>query len=110
MHQAPLAADGRRTAPRPHAAVLPLQALLRMGARSDAADRSGATPLFSACESGHLACVRSLLAAGAPVSRCNTAGEAPLYIAALRGHEACVQVLLQHLLAHELPWMVSLTK
>ena len=84
------------------------QALLLMGARTDSTDRSGATPLFTACEMGHVDCVRILLEAGGPVGRSNSAGEQPLYIAALRGHEACVEALLQHLLGHSLPWMVCL--
>ncbi|KAK9814894.1 hypothetical protein WJX73_001568 [Symbiochloris irregularis] len=85
-----------------------VQAVLRMGARSDCTDRSGATPLFSACELGHGECLDVLLGAElgvATVSKSNAAGESPLYIAALRGHEACVDRLLKHILKHSLPWM-----
>lgn len=82
------------------------QDLLSLGADVLARDRSGASPLFRACEAGHVGTAQCLLRAGADVTRRNSAGEAPLYIAALRGHGDVVRALLQHCQAAGVRWEV----
>jgi ankyrin repeat protein len=60
--------------------------LLLLGACVDCRSKSGATPLFSACEAGHTSVARSLLAAGADMWIPTANLENCLYISALRGH------------------------
>lgn len=60
--------------------------LLRLGAAINARSKSGATPLFSACEAGHAAAVRVLLAAGADMWLPTASHENCMYIAALKGN------------------------
>lgn len=62
--------------------------LLRLGAALNARSKSGATPLFSACEAGHPGVVRVLLAAGADMWIPTASHENCLYIAALKGNGA----------------------
>lgn len=52
-----------------------LQDLLALGADVLARDRSGASPLFRACEAGHLGMVACLLRAGADVTQVRRRGE-----------------------------------
>ena len=55
----------------------------------------GCTPLSSAAEKGHFACVRSLVTTtGIRVNEKNSDGLTALHFAAARGHIACVQDLL----------------
>ena len=61
----------------------------------DAADSHGVTPLFTATEHGHEACVSLLLAAGAKVDAADSHGVTPLFKATQIGREACVTLLLQ---------------
>lgn len=62
------------------------QLLLRLGAAINARSKSGATPLFAACEAGHAAVVRVLLRAGADMWIPTATHENCLYIAALKGN------------------------
>lgn len=63
-----------------------LCALLRLGPLVNARSKSGATPLFMACECGQADAVKKLLAAGADMWLATASDETCLYIAALRGH------------------------
>jgi len=83
------------------------QAVLELGGHLEAKDRSGATPLFLACETGKLACACALMAAGAELQTRNSAGEAPLYIAALKGHERIVEELLGEFQLRSQRWTVG---
>ena len=85
------------------------QILLRWGAAVDPRDKSGATPLFVACEHGNELVASCLLEWGADPMRSNNSGESPLYIACLRGHWPVVQVLLNHLVWNNIPWQVTLS-
>lgn len=76
--------------------VFKVDSLIQFGADPCALDRSGTTPLFSACEAGHLEVALKLLQAGAKVLGRNAAHENSLYIAALRGHEKVLNALIHH--------------
>jgi ankyrin repeat protein len=83
----------------PPAAAETVAALVSLGARPDARDRSGATPAFVAAEAGREGALRALLTKGKADGRArNSAGEAPLYIASLRGHAGAVAALLDSFL------------
>ena len=60
--------------------------LLLLGASVDCRSKSGATPLFAACEAGHASVARALLMAGADMWIPTANLENCLYISALRGH------------------------
>jgi ankyrin repeat protein len=60
--------------------------LLLLGASVDCRSKSGATPLFAACEAGHTDVARALLAAGADMWIPTANLENCLYISSLRGH------------------------
>ena len=69
---------------------------LARGAAVDAADVDGVTPLFSACEGGHLEVVRELLAWGAAADAADEDGTTPLRIARHEGHWEVVRELELH--------------
>jgi ankyrin repeat protein len=78
-----------------HAAVV--ARLLGAGARVDAADLGGYTPLLLAASNDHAQVVELLLAYGAAVNaREQTQGFTALLWAAHRGHAKTVAVLLRH--------------
>ena len=54
------------------------------------------TPLYSASEAGHVACVEELLRRGAVVDRAGADGDTPLGRAAYCGHAAVVSLLLSN--------------
>lgn len=85
-----------------------IQAVLELGGQLESKDRSGATPLFLACEMGKLVCACALMTAGADLQTRNSAGEAPLYIAALKGHERIVEELLKEFRERSLRWTVKI--
>ncbi|RKK67488.1 hypothetical protein BFJ69_g14456 [Fusarium oxysporum] len=68
--------------------------LLDRGARTEAADNEGRTPLSYAAENGHEAVMRLLLDRGAHTKAVDNEGRTPLSWAAAKGHEAVVQRLL----------------
>ena len=61
------------------------QVLLRGGARLDARDSSGETPLLSAAQGGHRDCLELLAAAGADVEAADDRGVNALHAAAMLG-------------------------
>jgi hypothetical protein len=78
-------------------------ALLCLGARADARDVTGATPLFVAAEAGHAEACDALLAAGAALDVRTTSGEGPAYIAALKGRAGAARALLAAAAARRVP-------
>ena len=68
-------------------------ALLKHGARVEAVNEAGATPLHWAALNGHTAAAQHLLAAGADVEARNLAGQSALKLATQAGHSE-VGVLL----------------
>lgn len=88
-----LSADGQTPL---HMASQPgvLKALIHGGATIDIATPSGVTPLFTACENGHLDAVNILIQEGARVDAANSHGVTPLYIASCNGHMDIVKILL----------------
>jgi ankyrin repeat protein len=77
-----------------------VSALLKAGAKVEAADVLNATPLFHAAENGHAKVVRLLLAAGADadvkVKAAYDGKVTPLIAAAERGQLEVVQALVKH--------------
>ncbi len=61
---------------------------------NQANSNNGATPLFMACQNGHVAIVDALLVNGADVNQASHDGTTPLYIACQNGHVAIVDALL----------------
>lgn len=72
-----------------------VEELLKKGARVNAADKKGWTPLHVAAVLGHEAVVRLLLDKGAQVNAASQAGETPLHLGAVEGNEAVVRLLLE---------------
>ena len=70
--------------------------LLDAGARPDAANDLGVTPLYLACENGNAALVQRLLAAGANPNAALRGGETALMTAARTGSVGAVTALLAH--------------
>ena len=60
----------------------------------DAVDQDDRTPLFKACELGHLGCVKVLLAAGSRADRVSADGQTPLQAAVEAGHADVVAELI----------------
>ena len=78
---------------RGHEAVV--EALLSWGAIVDPQDHAGMTPLYFACQEGHLACLLALLKAGAAsVSLPDNQGGLPIHIAAQTNRVEIVRTLL----------------
>ena len=71
-----------------------VQGCLDAGAKANATDRDGFTPLHEVARLGNLAAVRSLIAAGANVNARSESGHAPLHWAAREGHDGVVAALL----------------
>src|SRR5947209_16504425 len=71
--------------------------LIQAGANSQAANRTGATPMFLAAQNGSAAMIEKLLAAGAdPNAPVLSHGETALMMAARTGSVAAVKMLLDH--------------
>ena len=92
--------NGRRFTPLHQASVDGAAAaaalLVAHGARADAKDVKGATPLHRAVLDGHEGVAAALLRADdCSLTATNHALETPLYLAALRGHLGCVRLLLR---------------
>ena len=69
-------------------------AVAEKGAAVDQAKASGATPLYIACEKGHVDAARLLLDNGAEVDRAADWGVTPLLIACEKGHVDASRLLL----------------
>ena len=65
------------------------------GGRVDEGDRWGCTPLFIACQYGHLEVARLLVEKGADMDKANDAGATPLFLACRKGHLEVVQLLVE---------------
>ena len=70
--------------------------LLYEGADVNRADDDGRTPLFFACQHGHVDRARNLLDKGAAVDRAQKQGVTPLYIACQNGHVDAARLLLDN--------------
>ena len=68
---------------------------LRLKAVGTRSDGRGTTPLFAACEHGHLDTVHLLLSRGASPNRTLELGSTALHAAAARGNAPLVRLLLQ---------------
>ena len=68
--------------------------LLYEGADVNRADDDGRTPLFFACQHGHVDRARNLLDKGAAIDRAQKQGATPLYIACQNGHVDAARLLL----------------
>jgi ankyrin repeat protein len=68
--------------------------LLRSGAKVNAANDLGATPLWLAAQNGSSAMARALLAAGADPNKSLLAGESPLMVAARGGYPDVAEQLI----------------
>lgn len=70
--------------------------LLAAGAKANAGNRYGVTPLSLACTNGNLSMVAKLLSAGAEPNRATPDGETPLMTAARTGNAHVIRLLLAH--------------
>jgi ankyrin repeat protein len=70
--------------------------VLEKGAEVDRASKDGRTPLFIACQVGHVDAARLLLDNGASVYEADEDGDTPLSIAKNKGHSAIVALLAEH--------------
>ena len=72
-----------------------LEFLLDSGAAVNIQALDGATPLFTAAQYGHVACLQLLMAKGADVGLVTVDNASPLFICAQEGHEECVSLLIK---------------
>ena len=72
-----------------------LHALLSEGAKIDLQTTDGMTPLYAACQNGHIEVVRALLSSRAKIDlRTKGDGRSPLHVACQQGHTEVVLALL----------------
>ena len=72
-----------------------MQAWLDRGADANSpTDAQGRTPLYAACEHGHVDAARLLLDKGAEVDRANENGLTPLMLACYKGHVELARLVL----------------
>ena len=69
--------------------------LLYEGADVNRADDDGRTPLFFACQHGHVDRARNLLDKGAAIDRAQKQGATPLWITCINGHIDLARLLLE---------------
>ena len=69
--------------------------MLDKGAAVDRARNNGCTPLFIACQFGHVDAARLLLDNGAAVDRAQKQGATPLFITCVVGHIDLARLLLE---------------
>ena len=60
------------------------------------ANEDGVTPLYFACEFGHVDIARLLLDNGAEIDKADKDGHTPLYAAERMGHSSIVALLEEH--------------
>jgi len=65
------------------------------GIQFDTPKRNGCTPLFAACQNGHVDTASRLIQTGAKIQTRNIRGSTPLGAASANGHDAVVQRLLR---------------
>lgn len=70
--------------------------LLRNEARIDFCRKNRISPLYMACQEGHVSTVELLLNNGANINLCDEDGKNPLSIACENGHTSIVQLLLNN--------------
>ena len=70
--------------------------MLEKGADVDRAMEDGATPLYIACQNGHVDAARLLLNNGAAVDRANEVSWTPLFAACRNGHVDAARLLLDN--------------
>ena len=63
-------------------------------AAANKANENGATPLYIACDKGHVDAARLLLDKGAEVDRADEDGRTPLFVACFKGHVGAARLLL----------------
>ena len=94
------------------------------GAKINAQDKNGITPLCWSAMSGHKDAVADLVEAGADVNGCNSDGATPLIAAAFLGRTKVIETLLEHgaridvindegdgpLAVMEIPWETTAAK
>jgi ankyrin repeat protein len=90
----PLHLAATRYSPRGEGASM-AELLLDAGARIEARDRKGLTPLNAATGNGNLAAARLLLDRGADMNTVNLRGATPLHAAAGGGHEEMARLLIE---------------
>ena len=86
-----------------------VRALLRGGARLEAMDSEGKTPLLVSGHTGHAPVVRALLEAGASLLATDSFGNSALHLAAFQGHVAAVHLLLEAGAAVQAPDLQGVT-
>jgi ankyrin repeat protein len=69
--------------------------LIEAGANLNSPDIYLATPLFVACENGHVEIVKTLIEAGANLNSPDKDGATPLFVACKNGHAEVVKALLE---------------
>ena len=70
--------------------------MLDKGAEVDRVIINGVTPLYAACQNGHVDAVRLLLARGADIEANTAWNDTSLDIAKREGHKAVVALLEEH--------------
>ena len=75
--------------------------ILKAGAAIDQARNTGFTPLYIACQEGHLDVARLLLETGAAVNQAHVSGATPLFIACIEGHLEIARLLLERRCCYE---------
>ena len=68
--------------------------LIAAGASVDLPKATGATPLFIACEHGHIEIIKLLIMKRARVDLATAAGGTPLLVACKHGHTEAVELLV----------------
>lgn len=69
----------------------------------------GGTPLYAACQNGHLDVVKALLSRyGIDVNKANMWGFTPLYVACLEGHSKVVKESLVNILVNKIQKQINI--
>ena len=73
---------------------LEIVSAISAGMTADLAKNDGATPLFVACQLGHVDIARMLIEKGADGGQARNDGVSPLFMACQNGHRVCAQLRL----------------